>query len=595
MSRVHWPSASKVRRASGMRGHAQIRLQGVSGGSKTQPGGPPGCEVCQAAERARVSYQVAACMQMPVDEERNVAKAVICELLLVCDCTLPWEMSTLVTSGRYRFHRTVPLPPSRPAYTQNRLKPCTWGTSQAYNINIRHDCLETHLETTTACTADVLEQHNSPRMHQFEPHPLLGEGHAGPMCSPNMALDEGDLRDCFKHVLTLCHAWDSHEWARRFWEQIETWVSDYAFNAHVIFMWEVEPKHTRGCRFSAEERYARFYACRCAMAGLTQECDLIVRKGAHMWQVATSGGHTVLDGREVDADAFRCTFGWWSMGEQLHFRSSQKTLLFWISEGIYERACQLGLEEPPRNRITQILQWMYPCPATAEDSIWLVHYGDSWEMVWGAYDFECDYTVSEDSSDSPINAGSVTAHQCSQCTRTNASAYPRAIIARSAVHFYCTTTQGAGQALRLQTRDCWRESTSWCSHSHCRGSIEISRCRTSPSANGTGNQGTAQSSTRPRAGGEEVEVDFVLNIRRVRIAEGGQDAEQELEPTTLPEDLESADGRSGLEDDKHVVCCDGHTEFERPDGHKLLSILALYLVFEHGKLARATGEGASCF
>ncbi|KAI0026855.1 hypothetical protein K488DRAFT_91763 [Vararia minispora EC-137] len=90
-----------------------------------------------------------------------------------------------------------------------------------------------------------------------------------------MAIDESILRDCLKHLLTLCYAEDPLEWPDRFRRQIDAWH-----------------------RISAEERYARFYASRRAMAGLTQERDLILRQGAHAWRVATERGHAVLDGRE---------------------------------------------------------------------------------------------------------------------------------------------------------------------------------------------------------------------------------------------------------------------------------------------------------
>ncbi|KAI0036686.1 hypothetical protein K488DRAFT_67513 [Vararia minispora EC-137] len=87
-------------------------------------------------------------------------------------------------------------------------------------------------------------------------------------------------------------------WVRYFREQIDAWVYDYAFNAHVILTCHADSVRKGRHRILAEERYARFYACRRVMAGLSQGCDLIVRQGAHVWRVATSRGHTVLDGRK---------------------------------------------------------------------------------------------------------------------------------------------------------------------------------------------------------------------------------------------------------------------------------------------------------
>ncbi|KAI0027243.1 hypothetical protein K488DRAFT_91087 [Vararia minispora EC-137] len=427
-----------------------------------------------------------------------------------------------------------------------------------------------------------------------------------------MALDESDLRDCFKHVLTLCHAWDSREWARRFREQIETWVRDYAFNAHVVLMWEAEPERTRGRRFSAGEGYARFYACRRAMAGLTQECDLIVREGAHAWRVATSGGHTVLDGRDVDADAFRRTFGWWSAAERLHFRSSQETLPFRISEGIRERARQLGLEEPPRDRITQILQWMYPRPATAEDSIRPVHCGDNWEFVWGAHDFEREYAVSEDSSDNLKYRLSHLMRRSRLIPRRERGGRPGA----------------GGEEEQDFVLDIRRVTIAEGGQDVEQELVPVGvRARTDLHVRPLPRPPSRPRGMRPMPARAHPRPPVAPAALRIELG-------------TLPEHAEGADGRDGLEEDERVVRRDGRAELERGDGRdgrELLSVLgefagvvpspplqdrlllpdasssfghrsmhreverhsvdpsALYLVFEHGELARATGEGASLF
>ncbi|KAI0026881.1 hypothetical protein K488DRAFT_75003 [Vararia minispora EC-137] len=151
--------------------------------------------------------------------------------------------------------------------------------------------------------------------------------------------------------------------------------------------------------FSPEEREARFYACHRAMAGLTEEWDLIVRQGAHAYRAATRGGHTVLDGGDIDADAFRHTFGWWSPAERLHFRVTQETEPFHREQRLHRIFTSLRLDSTPSDPVTQYLRWMYPPPATEEDAIQAAHFEDSWESDWWSDDFERDYALPDDDSD----------------------------------------------------------------------------------------------------------------------------------------------------------------------------------------------------
>ncbi|KAI0026879.1 hypothetical protein K488DRAFT_75001 [Vararia minispora EC-137] len=81
---------------------------------------------------------------------------------------------------------------------------------------------------------DRLESPQESRLAVFEPHFLLGGGNAGPMWTPNMAIDEQTLRDCLKHLLTLCHAENPRDWADTFCDEIKGWVHDYGFNTHVV-------------------------------------------------------------------------------------------------------------------------------------------------------------------------------------------------------------------------------------------------------------------------------------------------------------------------------------------------------------------------
>ncbi|KAI0027492.1 hypothetical protein K488DRAFT_74499 [Vararia minispora EC-137] len=244
----------------------------------------------------------------------------------------------------------------------------------------------------------------------FERHLLLGGGDAGPARTPNMAIDESTLRDCLKHVLSLCYATDPSDWAKLFAREIRAWVYDYSFNAHVVITDLATPDHTGEPRFSAEECEARFYACRRAMAGLTEECDLLVRQGAHAYRAATRAGHTVLDGQDypdsLDEDAFRCTFGWWSPAERLHIRATKETEPFHRSERIRIAAAALGFDFTPRDPVSQYLRLMYPPPRTAEESVKAKHYFDSWERGWRSDDFEREYALPDDCySDTSSDSG----------------------------------------------------------------------------------------------------------------------------------------------------------------------------------------------
>ncbi|KAI0029742.1 hypothetical protein K488DRAFT_88410 [Vararia minispora EC-137] len=170
--------------------------------------------------------------------------------------------------------------------------------------------------------AQVLERLMPPegsRSGVFERHVLVRGEAAGPARTSNMALDESILRDCLKHVLTLCYATDPLNWARRFCDEIDGWVHDYAYNAHAVLTHLATPDHRGQPPLTAEEREARFYACRRAMAGLTEECHLIVQQGADVYRAATREQRTVLDGQDVDEEAFRRTFGWWLLAERLRF------------------------------------------------------------------------------------------------------------------------------------------------------------------------------------------------------------------------------------------------------------------------------------
>ncbi|KAI0026591.1 hypothetical protein K488DRAFT_75227 [Vararia minispora EC-137] len=405
------------------------------------------------------------------------------------------------------------------------------------------------------------------------------------------------------------------------------------------------------------------------MAGLTQERDLILRQGAHAWRVATERGHAVLDGRDVDEEAFRRMFGWWSGPERLHFRSSQETLPFRISERIRELANQFGVVvQGPSDRVTHALERMYPRPATAEDSIRPVYSEDSWEMVWGSFDFEREYAPPGDPSD--------------DSSESSYYVIPNMPAAGSA----------QGDPLVL-LGDPGRRAIP--------EAAGTSRRRMPTSASSAANQGAARSRLadlkgrvshllrrsrliQRRGGRQEAaaeETDFVLDIRRATTLEGGEDIGQDFEPALraagvhalpdlharplprppsrprgmrpmpavrpLPRLPVANSGRGGEmaaiaeeTDSGDRDGRDGAVDVERAggrDGRDLLRILgevigelptspvqecprflgvrsslgsrsmhraverhsidpsALYLVFEHGELARATGEGASPF
>ncbi|KAI0026923.1 hypothetical protein K488DRAFT_91664 [Vararia minispora EC-137] len=210
------------------------------------------------------------------------------------------------------------------------------------------------------------------RLGAWEPHPLAGRGRAGSARTSNMAIDERILRECLQYLLSLCHAKNALDWAVWFREVVDAWVYDYAFNAHVILTVHARPDHTGEVPFLPEEREAWFYACRRAMAGLSEELDLICRDS-------------------IDEDAFRRAF------EELRpFRRSQR---------LRRAAARLGIDcAPPSDPVSLALRQMYPPPTTAEEAIHARNFTDSWEMDWRSDDFECDYALPDDRSEASTSS-----------------------------------------------------------------------------------------------------------------------------------------------------------------------------------------------
>ncbi|KAI0029030.1 hypothetical protein K488DRAFT_89152 [Vararia minispora EC-137] len=244
-----------------------------------------------------------------------------------------------------------------------------------------------------------LVQAEGSRREVFEPHQLVGGGLAGPARTANMAIDEGILRECLQHVLALSHAWEPVAWRRQFRAEIDAWVHDYAFNAYVVLTRHATPDRRGRIPFSPGEREARFYACRQAMAGLSEERDLIVLQGAHAYRAAVGAGHTVLDGQDVNEDAFRHMFGWWTATERLQFRTVQELRPFRQQLRRRRAAARHGIDLTPNDPVSRYLRFMYPPPETPEEAIVAAHFEDSWERDWYSSDFEREYDVPDDSSE----------------------------------------------------------------------------------------------------------------------------------------------------------------------------------------------------
>ncbi|KAI0027341.1 hypothetical protein K488DRAFT_74619 [Vararia minispora EC-137] len=250
-----------------------------------------------------------------------------------------------------------------------------------YHASCDHNCMYSRVCPTWMPFVQVLErleQAEASRGNVFEPHPLVGGGHAGPARTPNMAIDKGILRDCLQHLLALCYAWHPDSWNDGFCDAIKSWVHDYAFNAYIVLTRHATPDRTGQVPFSPAEREAHFYACRRAMAGLSVERDLIVHQGAHAYRAAVGAGHTVLDGQDVNEDAFRSTFGWWTPAERLHFRTAQELRPFRQAARLRRAAARL---------------------ATPEEAIVAAHLADSWERDWYSSDFEREYAIQDEGSE----------------------------------------------------------------------------------------------------------------------------------------------------------------------------------------------------